>query len=436
MSEANVRPTVGEAFRVFLYIGLNSFGGPAGQIAVMHRVLVEERKWLSEQRFLHALNYCMLLPGPEAMQLATYAGWLLHGTLGGVMAGLLFVLPGASVMLLLSSLYASLHDLGWMAALFFGIKAAVVIVVIEALLKVSRRALHRRAHVAIAVAAFLLLFLFNAPFPLVILGAAVAGSFLPVAPKTDEAELETPGGRVRPVGHVLRVLAVWLPIWGAPALWAWAAGEDLLLGLAVFFSKAAMVTFGGAYSVLLFLSQQVVNVHHWVEPGQMVDGLGLAETTPGPLILVNQFAGYLAGYQHRGGTPWVGGVLGGLMASWMTFAPCFLWIFLGAPFIEQLRGNKKLSAALSGITAAVVGVIANLSIWFALHTFFSRAQAYPLPGLHVSLPDPSSLNLAAVVIAAGAGVALLRMKLGMLPVLGACAGAGLALHAFGLVAMR
>lgn len=417
------RPSRTEAFRAFGYIGVNSFGGPAGQIAVMHRVLVEEKKWLTERQFLHALNYCMLLPGPEAMQLATYAGWLLHGTQGGVVAGLLFVLPGALVMLGLSALYAGLHDVSWVAAAFFGIKAAVVAVVIEALLRVAKRALKSRAHYGIAAAAFLALAVFQAPFPAVIGAAALLGLLLQAGNAANDdgtAAFSAHTVISSPLRHIFFTLMVWGTVWWAPVGLAHLANEPLLVTLGQFFSKAAVVTFGGAYSVLMFIGQQMVEHYRWLTPGQMMDGLGLAETTPGPLILVNQFAGFMAGYQYsHAAMPWLGGVLGAAMATWTTFAPCFLWIFLGAPFIEQLRGNARLSAALGGITAAVVGVIGNLSLWFALHTFFAGA-----PGL-------ATAEWTALAIAAAAGVAMLRFHVGMLKVLAACAATGMALHAAG-----
>lgn len=418
-----------EFLRTFAYIGVNSFGGPAGQIAVMHRVLVDEKKWLSESRFLHALNYCMLLPGPEAMQLATYAGWLTRGTWGGIVSGLLFVLPGALVMLALSAFYAAAYDVALVAAIFAGVKPAVLAVVLEALLRVGRRALTTRSHVLIAVAAFAALFLFAVPFPLVILGAGLLGLVWGRANVTHDDADGTPAPVVRPVRHVLQVVLIWGTIWWAPVLLAHLMQDPLLVTLGQFFSKAAMVTFGGAYAVLSFILQEAVHTHRWLSPEQMMAGLGLAETTPGPLILVNQFVGYLAGAQHsHPEAPWWGGVLGAGMATWCTFVPCFLWIFLGAPFIEQLRGNQRLSAALSGITAAVVGVIGNLSVWFALHAVFGTVTRQSWGPLRLEVPAWNSLSPMALALAVLAAVLLLRLKVPMLAVLALCGAVGAVLH--------
>ncbi|MGE3831164.1 MAG: chromate efflux transporter, partial [Parvibaculaceae bacterium] len=349
-----------EALATWAKIGCLSFGGPAGQIAMMHRTLVEEKKWLSEERYLTALNFCMLLPGPEAMQLATYAGWSLHGWRGGLAAGLLFVLPGALVVLILSMIYAGFGDVPLVTALFYGVKAAVLAIVIEALVRIARRALRLTNDWLIAGLAFLALYLFDLPFPLVIAVAALIGF------------LRT---RAAPVSHEsapvdwrssLATAVLWLALWLGPlALLAAAYGPDhVFAATALFFSKLAVVTFGGAYAVLSYMAQQAVDVYGWLEPREMIDGLGLAETTPGPLILVTEFVGYLAGYREAGGV-W-GGLATAAITLWMTFVPCFLWIMVGAPYVAKLESMPRLQSALAGITAAVVGVILNLSIWFGL----------------------------------------------------------------------
>jgi chromate transporter len=421
------------------------FGGPAGQIALMHRILVEEKRWVSEERFLHALNYCMLLPGPEAQQLAVYVGWLLHRTAGAIVAGTLFVLPGAAVVLVLSVLYASLRELRSVEALFFGLKAAVLAVVVEAVLRIGRRALRSRALVAIATLAFVAIFLFGVPFPAIVVGAAALGllgsrvlpeSFVRPRPPAGEgagaadAVLDAQAAHTRPsAARALRVVAVCSLLWFAPI-----AAARALLGpghvyteLGVFFSKAAVVTFGGAYAVLAYLAQAAVETHGWLAPGEMLDGLGLAETTPGPLILVTQFVGFLAAYRHAGfGDPLLAGVLGAALTTWVTFVPCFLWILLGAPWVEALRGRRALDAALAAITAAVVGVILNLAVWFSLHVIFASLEARSAWGMRLLVPDLASVDLASLAIAAGALVALLHFRVGMLPTLGASAALGAA----------
>jgi len=448
---APATPSLAEATRVWLKIGLLSFGGPAGQIALMHKELVDERRWIGERRFLHALNYCMLLPGPEAQQLATYIGWLMHRTIGGLIAGLLFILPGALVMWGLSLLYVLYRQVPLVDAIFFGVKAAVLAVVIEAGLRISRRALKNRAMVVIAVAAFLALFLLKAPFPLVILCAGLVGwlgnRWAPAlfgggghadkdgAPEfKGVVDLMFERGELShaepSAGRALKVLAVWLPLWLGPValLWALFGGGNVFTQIGGFFSAMAVVTFGGAYAVLAYVAQAAVETYGWLAAGEMVDGLGLAETTPGPLILVLQFVGFLAAWRAPGGLdPLVAGGLGGLLTVWVTFAPCFLWIFLGAPYIEALRGNKALSAALTAITAAVVGVIANLALWFGLHVLFKMVRPVVIVPLAPDLPVLASLDWRAAVLAVAAMIALLRFKLGMIPVLAACAAAGVAL---------
>lgn len=442
-------PSFREAFWVWCRVAAMSFGGPAGQIAVMHRILVEEKRWVSENRFLHALNYCMLLPGPEAQQLATYIGWLLHRTAGGLMAGLLFVLPGFVSIMLLSILYASFRELTVVAGVFYGLKPAVVAVVVEAVLRIGKRSLKNRVMVFIAAAAFVAIFFFQVPFPLIIVAAAAVGyvggklwpeTFVVIkerVPKDGEAVEEHAisdemAAAVRPsLGHALRTLAIWLTIWLAPiaALWTFAGRESVYTQEALFFSKTAMVTFGGAYSVLAYIGQECVDTYHWLAPGEMLDGLGMAETTPGPLIQVVQFVGFLGAYRDPGPlSPLWAGVAGGVITTWVTFAPCFLWIFLGAPYIEHLRGRKSLNAALSTITAAVVGVVLNLSIWFALHTMFGTIVERHLGPLRLLVPDWSTVDPAAVLIAAAAMVAMLRYHVGMIATLAASAAAGLVWH--------
>ena len=415
-----------EAVLVFARIGCLSFGGPAGQIALMHRELVEQRSWLSEQDYLRALNFCMLLPGPEAMQLATYAGWRLHGVRGGLMAGLLFVLPGAAIVLIISVLYSLFGRLPIVEAMFFGIKAAVLAIVLEALLRVSRRALNVPWHWMIAVAAFLALFVFAIPFPAVI---AVAG--LTAYQMTNRHASDGAPRQVKPVRalQTVRTIAIWLVIWFAPiATIALITYPDhLLVSVGLFFSKLAVVTFGGAYAVLAYMGQQAVENHGWLTAPQMVDGLGLAETTPGPLILVTEFVGYMAGFRASG---LQGSITGGLAAAavavWVTFAPCFLWIFAGAPYIERLANMPRLSGALSAITAGVVGVIANLALWFGLHVLFGELTRVETGPVTMVWPIWSSMNIAAVGLFFLSAVMLLKLHAGLAKTLGVCALLGAA----------
>lgn len=441
----------GEAVWVWLKIGLMSFGGPAGQIALMHRMLVEERRWIGEARFLHALNYCMLLPGPEAMQLATYIGWLLHRLKGGLVAGLLFVLPGFCVILGLSALYAGFREIPAVAAAFYGIKAAVLAVVIEALIRIGRRALTHRLAVVLAGGAFIAIFFLEIPFPVIILGAAVIGPILarlvPGAfaerkrastaedgpPAVVDAMIE--GGlapHIRPDTQRLFATIVGFGVlWLGPVLALRAAlgREHIYTQIGVFFSKMAVVTFGGAYAVLSYVAQQAVEVYAWLRPGEMLDGLGLAETTPGPLILVLEFVGFLAAFRDPATLPpMMAGVIGAVLTVWVTFVPCFLWIFAGAPYVEAIRGRAGLSAALAAITAAVVGVVLNLAVWFALHVFFAKIAEIHQWGLRLLVPDLASLDPLSLILSAAALVALLRFKLGMLPVLAGAAACGLVLR--------
>ena len=414
------RVSFGDALKVWTRIGLLSFGGPAAQIALMHRVLVDERKWLSEERFLHALNFCMLLPGPEAMQLATYAGWRLHGLAGGLAAGLLFVLPGALVVLALSMLYVALGSLPAIGALFFGIKAAVLAIVLEALLRVSRRALRQKSDWLIAAAAFVALYAFAVPFPLIILAAGVVGFF-----RSAGAPFHAAPVRVD-LGQTIITVMVWLALWLLPValiLVAFGPGH-VFSGIAVFFSKLAVVTFGGAYAVLSYLAQQVVQARGWLTTGEMVDGLGLAETTPGPLILVIEYVAYVSAHRFAGGV-W-GGIAGAAIALWVTFVPCFMWIFVFAPYLDYLRSMPRLSGALAAITAAVVGVILNLSLWFALHVLFDKVTRITIPPLDIWLPDLASVNLFSLLLAAAAGLMLLKFDFGVVRTILVSALAGLA----------
>ncbi|HLC09147.1 MAG TPA: chromate efflux transporter [Methyloceanibacter sp.] len=414
--ESGTTPTLREALKVWTKIGVVSFGGPAGQIALMHRMLVDERKWIDEQRYLHALNFCMLLPGPEAMQLATYIGWRLHGTIGGLAAGLLFVLPGAIVVLALSVAYAYFGKLPLVEAAFVGIKAAVIVIVIEALLRVAKRSLKRPLDWLIAAAAFIGIFFFALPFPLIIAAAALAGFFA----SPHAAMSATPSAHPPvPLSRTLGTAALWLSIWIGPLLLlALILGrEHVTTEIAVFFSKLAVVTFGGAYSVLAYMAQQAVETHHWLSAGEMLDGLGLAETTPGPLILVTEFVGFLAGYRHGGEPALAYGLLGAAVTLWATFAPCFLWIFVGAPYVERLTSSPKIAGALAGVTAAVVGVILNLSLWFALHVFFFTVEPISIGPLQLSRPDLATLNIEAVALACLAAFLLFRMQAGILATL-------------------
>ena len=383
-----------EMFRVFGMIGLLSFGGPAAQIALMHKVLVEDRKWLTEAEFLRALSFCMLLPGPEAMQLATYAGWKQRGLAGGLLAGGLFVIPGAVVILLLALAYGTYGQLPLVQALFAGVKATVVVIVIEAILRVAKRALKRRSDWVVAVLAFAALYVFAVPFPLVILAAGIYGAWRQTQPGQVGSQQALPWARSG------LIVAAGLVLWAAPLAIAAFYGSTFLLDLGLFFSKLAVVTFGGAYAVLSYMTQAVVQDYGWLSTAQMMDALGLAETTPGPLILVTQFVGVVAGLAQGG----LGlGLLGGAMVLWVTFVPCFIWIFAGAPLIDWLAGKPRLTGALAAITAAVVGVIANLTLWFALHVLFTRQVTLTFGPAHLFLPVPMSLDPVALVLAVLAG---------------------------------
>jgi chromate transporter len=435
----------GEAVRTWARIALQSFGGPAGQIAVMHRILVEEKRWIGEERFLHALSYCMLLPGPEAQQLATYIGWLLHRTPGGLAAGMLFVLPGFVTILALSLLYAAYGQLPLVAGIFYGVKPAVLALVLEALLRVARRALGHAVQIAIAAGAFVAIFFFAVPFPWIVLGAGLVGlagsrvapdAFRPPRPTLAAGatpvadailEQQVPAHAVPSAARAVRIALVCLALWWTPiaALVLANGADDVYSRIALFFSQLAVVTFGGAYAVLSYLAQQAVATYGWLTPGEMLDGLGMAETTPGPLIQVVQFVGFLAAYRSPGALPpWVAGTLAAVLTTWVTYVPCFLWIFVGAPWVERLRESTLLRGALAGITAAVVGVIANLAIWFSLHTLFAEVAERRFGPLALHVPAWATLDLAAAAIALGAAVATLRFHVGMLRMLAACAAIG------------
>jgi chromate transporter len=439
-------PSFAEALRLWAYLGCVNFGGPAGQISLMHKLLVDERKWIGDARFFHALNYCMLLPGPEAQQLATYIGWLMHGVKGGLAAGLLFILPGALVMLTLSILYVTYADLALVDAIFYGVKAAVLAIVIEAIFRIARRAFTGTAMVAIATAAFIALFCFAVPFPLVVLAAAAAG-FLGVTLAPDQFRAAGhAAGKDASEGYALDAafargelahthatktrtaltIAVWLAIWFLPvaALVAILGNESVFAKLALFFSQMSIVTFGGAYAVLAYVAQEAVATYNWLTAPEMLEGLALAETTPGPLILVLQHVGFLAAFRHAGFDPLLAGVLGALVTLWVTFVPSFLWIFAGAPYAERVRENRALSAALAAITAAVVGVIMNLAIWFALHVLFAKVDTTSLGPLRVTVPNPASIDFVALALAAIAAIALLRFKLPILGLLALSAALG------------
>lgn len=450
-------PSLAQAAGLWARIGLLSFGGPAGQIALMHRLLVEERRWLDESRFMHALNYCMLLPGPEAMQLAVYIGWLMHRTLGGVIAGILFMLPGVAAIMVLSWIYALHADAGPVEAVFFGLKAAVLVIVLQAVVRIGARALGNAGLVAIALTAFVAIFAFGVPFPLIVLGAGIVGYCgatmgLPALRVGYGRETQRPAARddvsrtllgnaasdhaPADAGRALLVSTFFLLLWLAPvALLLVTLGEGSVFArIASFFSIMAVVSFGGAYAVLAYVAQEAVQHFGWLTPEEMLDGLGMAETTPGPLIMVTQFVGFMAALREAEGmSPLWAGTLGGLLATWVTFMPCFAWIFIGAPFMERLRGNTVLAAALAAITAAVVGVIVNLGFWFGLHVLFDDLRSVNTHGLSLDLPVLATINAPAVGLVALAMLAALRTGLGTVAILALCALGGLALWSVGVI---
>jgi chromate transporter len=438
------------AVKAWFLISLQTFGGPAGQIAVMHRTLVDEKRWIGEKRFLHALNYCMLLPGPEAQQLAIYVGWLLHGTRGGLVAGTLFVLPGAAALLLLSAVYVAYGTTTVVASLFAGLAPAVLAIVAQAVVRVGRKALRRPVLVALAATAFLALTFFAAPFPLVVAAAGLAGWVLgrwwPDTVTTSDPG-QAPDGPAPLIsddvlhnelpsrGRTIKTLLIGLAIWWLPVLAVVLATgtSSVFTQMGLFFSGTAVITFGGAYAVLAYVAQEAVEVYGWLAPGEMVRGLALAETTPGPLIMVVQFVAFLGAYRNPGALdPWAAAVLASLLVTWVTFVPCFLFVFLGAPYMEKLRGNKTLSAALTGVTAAVVGVIANLGVYFAVHTLFASTAPWAWGPLTLELPDLSTLRPYALVLTGIAAVLLFRLKTSVLKTLGICAALGLLAGLVGL----
>ncbi|WP_234631545.1 chromate efflux transporter [Agrobacterium vitis] len=424
---------LGTICAAFWSVGLLSFGGPAAQIALMHRIVVDEKRWLTEARFLHALNYCMLLPGPEAQQLATYIGWLNGGIRGGLIAGLLFVLPGLAVMIGLSAAYALYHDIVWVSGLFFGLKAAVLAIVLQALIRIGGRALKSSFHRLVAVFAFLALFCLALPFPVVVLLAALTGlirAYGQSVPISEPAPVKIPLNW----WHMALSFLGWAGLWLAPlAVLALFDGSARLTEIFLFFARMALVTFGGAYAVLAYVAQVAVEHYQWLRPGEMVDGLALAETTPGPLVLVLSFVGFLAAFRDADSVmPLISGVAGALLTAWATFVPSFVFIFAGAPLIERLRGNRLADGALSAITAAVVGVICNLAVWFGLHVLFAKVDRIPFstlwpgeraPGLW--WPHLASLDIPSLLLFAGSALLLMRLKIGMVTVMGLAAVAGL-----------
>jgi chromate transporter len=429
-------PSFSEAFRFWLKLGFISFGGPTGQIAIMQAELVEKKKWISQSRFLHALNFCMLLPGPEAQQLAIYIGWLLHKTWGGIVAGSLFVIPSIFILWALSYIYAAFGNIPWIAAIFYGLKPAVMAIVAVAVTRIGRKALRNEIMWTLAALAFVAIFFFHTPFPVIILSAGVIGllggrfwkgKFDVVGSHNgpiDESVLsdtaESPEHARPSLARAIKLILIWTALWFAPtvAVGLWRGWQSTLFQEGMFFSKAAVVTFGGAYAVLPYVAQQALFHFGWLKPGQMMDGLGLAETTPGPLIMVLQFVGFTGAWQHPEGlSPLLAGTLGALITTWATFTPCFLWIFLGGPHIEQLRGNVKLTAALSAITAAVVGVVMNLAVWFAINALF---------------PGNGVVDWFAVVISAVAFVGMLRWKWDIIPVVLSAGALGIAGHVLGI----
>lgn len=448
--EAVRQVPLSESFWTWCHVAALSFGGPAGQIAVMHRIIVEQKKWISEERFLHALNYCMLLPGPEAQQLATYIGWLMHRTIGGLMAGVLFVLPGFVSILALSIIYSCYEDSSFVQALFFGLKPAVMAVVIEAVLRIGKRVLKNKTMVTMAIASFVAIFFFDIPFPFLIASAGLIGliggkispdrfdvitghSKIPNSSKhsvlPDRFEQRV-GSRPLLLRSVY-VSAICLTLWFGPLIGVWLAfgAASVYFQEGVFFSKAAVVTFGGAYSVLAYIAQQAVERYDWLRPGEMLDGLGMAETTPGPLIMVVQFVGFMGAYRNPGPlSPLVGGIFGSLLTTWVTFVPCFFWVFLGAPYIERLRGNKRLNSALSAITAAVVGVVLNLAVWFSLHTLFETVSTRNIFGLRLQIPELASADIAACTVAILACLLTFYWKKGLAVTLGVSAAIGAVLY--------
>ncbi|HEY4115516.1 MAG TPA: chromate efflux transporter [Rhizomicrobium sp.] len=455
MDETGVPPSspppvpFSEAVRTWARVAALSFGGPAGQIAVMHRILVQEKRWIGEERFLHALNYCMLLPGPEAHELAIYIGWLMHRVRGGLVAGILFVLPGLVALTALSVIYGAFGHIGFVQALFFGLKAAVLAIVLQAVMRVGKRALKTPLLIGLAASAFVAIFAFGLPFPLIVLGAGLIGYVCSAtgwlsANGGHAHAAASPGGEpalidaqfadgipphVRPSALRSAIAgAVGATVWLAPLVVLLLAfgPRNVFTAIALFNSKMAVITFGGAYAVLAYMAQQAVEHYHWLRPGEMLVGLGFAETTPGPLISVVDFVGFMAAFRQPGVlTPVLAGILGGALAMWSTFVPPFIWIFAGGPYVEALIGNRRLKAALSAITAAVVGVIVNLAVWFALHTMFAQVGVTGRPVMALPLPVWGTIDWAALILCAAAAIATFRFKTGMLATFCGCSAAGL-----------
>mgnify|MGYP003664697584 FL=1 len=436
-----------EALRVWIRVAIYSFGGPAGQIAVIHKILVQEKKWISENRFLHALNYCMLLPGPEAQQLATYIGWLLHRTKGGLVAGILFVLPGFISILILSILYAAYRDMGIVEAIFFGIKPAVLAIVIGAVIKIGKRALKNEVMLIMAVLAFFAIFFFQVDFPYIVVAAGLTGfiggklweeKFHVIkghGEKSDEESAYVIDSHIQSVkpslGKTLKTVFLFLSLWALPLVLIalWIGMDNIFFSEGLFFSKTAVVTFGGAYAVLAYIAQKAMEDYGWLQSGEMLDGLGMAETTPGPLIQVVQFVGFMGAYRFSGTMdPLIAGVLASLLVTWTTFIPCFLFIFSGAPYIEYLRGNKNLTTALSGITAAVVGVVLNLGVWFTIHTLFGQVHESRSLGVRWLIPEWSTLDIASLLIALIASFVYFILKWDMLKTILTCIVLGIFYH--------
>jgi chromate transporter len=408
-----VPPTFIEALKYWIYLGFINFGGPAGQISILHRDLVENRKWIPEERFMHALNYCMLLPGPEAQQLAVYIGWILHKTPGGIAAGVFFIIPGFITILLLSILYVLYGNISWVAGVFHGLRPAVTAIIAYAMIRIAAKALKRNIYYFIAAFAFIGIFILQVPFPLIVLGGGITGflgkKYFPRTFHTDGSSVSLPGSshHEQPTLYILlsrslRSILYWSILWLAPVvlLFLLLGWENVYTKLAIFFSTAAVVTFGGAYAVLAFMTQAAVEWYGWMQPGQMLDGLALAETTPGPLIQVTQFVGFLAAYNDSGALhPIYAGILGSLLVTWVTFTPSFLWIFVGAPYIEILRGNKMIDTALTAVTASIVGVILSLAFWFTINTLFTESVLYTYGFFRLLIPDPESIRLIPCLLA-------------------------------------
>ncbi len=441
-------PSFAQMLTVFTKIGFLSFGGPAGQIALMHTMLVEEKRWISDTRFLHALNYCMLLPGPEAQQLAIYSGWLLHGLRGGIVAGSLFVIPGFIVIMALSTLYALFSTTFWLGAVFYGLKAAVLAIVFDAVLRVGKRTLKNSGLMGMAIGSFIAIFALHVPFPMLIIVAGLIGFFGTRArPEFFASKGHGANASDKPVlilpepsvstgwRRAIKVMLVGCAVWVLPVLVLSAifGFETIFTPIALFFSKMAVVTFGGAYAALAYVAQEAVAKLHWLSPQEMLDGLGLAETTPGPLILVLTYVGFLAGFRAppAGLDSLTSAMIGATLTTWVTFVPCFIWIFLGAPYVEKLRSNVALSGALTAITAAIVGVLANLALWFALNTTFSQMSEWQIGWIKLSLPLWHSFDVYAALIALIAGVMLMRFKFSVIYTIALCAGLGIGVKVLG-----